>query len=109
MSQVQIALGLTHRAIDIFENSDVEILFGAKIVVQHALVRARLLRDRVDARASEALLGELDLRCIQNALLGALCVAQRFDGPAEAGAASKATPAATLANNIPTTSSRPRR
>ncbi len=61
-----------------FEHREVENVFLADVIIQHALVGARLGRDPVNARAGEAVRGEFLLGGLKNAKPHALGIALPF-------------------------------
>jgi hypothetical protein len=57
--QVQLRLDAAHAPVGVFQHRDVQAFLAAEVVVDHALAGARGGGDLVDARAAEALAGEL--------------------------------------------------
>jgi hypothetical protein len=93
--QVQLRLDAAHAPVGVFQHRDVQAFLAAEVVVDHALAGARGGGDLVDARAAEALAGELlgchlkDLRHGAGRVVGAAGLARRalFGGrPRRAGA-----------------------
>ena len=65
--QVLLGLDLAHAAVRVFQHRQVQALFAAEVVVNHALAGARGGRNLVDARAAQPLVGKLCRRHLQDA------------------------------------------
>ena len=79
IGEIELALGLAHGAISALQHGQIEVVLGAEIVIEHALVGGRLLGDDVDARTGKPLGGELDLRRGEQRLPRPLGVAHRLE------------------------------
>ena len=78
MFEIEFALLGTDLVIGAFEHREVKVFLVADVVVQHALVGAGVCRNAVDARAGQAMGGELLLGGLENAKPHPLGVALPF-------------------------------
>ena len=78
MLEIEPALLDPDFLISAFQHREIQIFLVADVIIQHALVGARLRRDAVDPRAGKAMRGEFLLGGLENAQPHALGIALPF-------------------------------